>query len=332
MAVNLLPVLDSGGYPATGGSVVEVWGTSGVSYKIILKTSADVTVWTRDNLSGINDVSSTSDQWETGPAPTYIGATSFSLVGDQTTNFHVGRRVKTTNSGGTIYSTITVSAYTSLTTVTVVKDSGLSAVSYGLLTATNPSTPLLTDAFPVVSGSADKTKKLRIEVDGFTIATTRILTPPDADLTPAAITAAGDTWEASASGGFVKRSAPATVAAHPTTSDPWGAHIVTLSGSAVTFTDLAVADYVGQSVLLIMNAAHIFTDGAVFDVQGGATYTTASGDQVLLVATAVDAFDVTIFPANGGLTGIKGRLPITLRTRQATTSGTSWDFTIPEIG
>src|SRR3990167_6725090 len=105
-------VLNSGGYPASGGSVVEIWFTASVSYKAVLKTSAGVTVWTRDNLSGINDVSSTSDQWETGPAPTYIGATSFSLVGDQTTEFHVWRRVKTTNSGGTIYSTITVSAYT----------------------------------------------------------------------------------------------------------------------------------------------------------------------------------------------------------------------------
>lgn len=60
-------------------------------------------------------------------------------------------------------------------------DSGLSAVSYGLLSATNPSTPLLTDAYPVMSGSSDKTKKLRFEVDGFTTDTTRVMTPPDQD-------------------------------------------------------------------------------------------------------------------------------------------------------
>ena len=48
-------VLDSGGYPATGGSVGEIWFTNGVTYKAVLKTSAGVTVWTRDNLSGIND-------------------------------------------------------------------------------------------------------------------------------------------------------------------------------------------------------------------------------------------------------------------------------------
>lgn len=181
-------VLNTNGYPASGGNIVEIWLTAGVTYKFILKTSADVTVWTRDDIDGINDTSVTIDQWVTGPTPTYIGATSFSLVGDQTAEFQIGRRLKTTNTAGTIYSTITASAYASVTTVTVVNDSGtldsgLSAVSYGLLSPTNPSTPLLADTYPIVSGSADKTKKLRIEVDGLTTATTRVLTPPDADLT-----------------------------------------------------------------------------------------------------------------------------------------------------
>jgi hypothetical protein len=58
----------------------------------------------------------------------------FTLVGDQTTTFTVGRRLKTTNSGGTVYSTITASVFAAVTTVTVVNDSssldaGLSAVA-----------------------------------------------------------------------------------------------------------------------------------------------------------------------------------------------------------
>lgn len=113
------------------------------------------------------------------------------------------------------------------------------------------------------------------------------------------LTTIGDTIQTTAANTAARLAATATVAAHATTMDPWNARVVTLSGGAVTFTDIADADYVGQEVLLIMNAAHIWTDGAVFDVQGGATYTTAAGDQVLLVATAVDAFDVTIFPATG---------------------------------
>ena len=82
------------------------------------------------------------DEWKAGDTPTYISATSFTLVGDQTSNFHIGRRTKTTNTGGTIYSTIVDSVYGSLTTITVVNDSGvldsgLTAVSYGFLSADN---------------------------------------------------------------------------------------------------------------------------------------------------------------------------------------------------
>lgn len=206
--------LNSSGYPAVSGVIVAPWGTVGQTYKIGLAApgSSDPPasfLWTEDSVSPINDTALTIDQWVAGAAPTYVSATSFTLVGDQTSTYHVGRRLKTTNSGGTIYSTIVTSAYGALTTITVVNDSGtldagLSAVYYGLLSATNPSTPLLADTFPIVSGSADKTKKLRFEVDGLTTGTTRVLTPPDADLTLPAITAAGDIPYASASGVLTK--------------------------------------------------------------------------------------------------------------------------------
>jgi hypothetical protein len=34
----------------------EVWLTGGVSYKFVLKDSAGATIWTVDNVSGVNDV------------------------------------------------------------------------------------------------------------------------------------------------------------------------------------------------------------------------------------------------------------------------------------
>lgn len=133
-------ILNANGYPASGGNVVQIWLVNNYTYKAVLKTSADVTIWTRDNIAGINDSSFAATQWVTGPVPTYVSATSFTLAGDQTSNFQVGRRIKTTNTGGTVYSTISTSAYTSLTTVTVINDlatldSGLSAVSYGLVSS-----------------------------------------------------------------------------------------------------------------------------------------------------------------------------------------------------
>lgn len=181
-------VLNSLGQPTT-----EIWIPAGVAVKHVLAPSTDTDpptspVWSVDNLRGINDTTITIDQWVSGPAPTYIGATQFSLAGDQTSVFHVGRRIKATVTAGTVYGRISVSAYAALTTITVVLDSGaldsgLSAVSYGLLSAVNPSSPVLDDATFLVSGSADRTKLARLEVDGLTTATTRVITVPDSNLT-----------------------------------------------------------------------------------------------------------------------------------------------------
>ena len=137
-------VLDSGGN--LGGSN-EVWIPTGLPARFILAPATDTDppaspYWTLDDVSGINDTSVTATEWVSGPAPTFVSATQFTLVGDQTANFTVGRRVRSTNTAGTIYSTITASVFTSLTTVTVAGgalDSGLSAVYYGLLDPVNTS-------------------------------------------------------------------------------------------------------------------------------------------------------------------------------------------------
>lgn len=82
-----------------------------------------------------------------GDVPTYINSTSFSVPGNQTARYTVGRRVRTTNTGGTFYGTIATSVYTSLTTVTVTMDgtgaldSGLSEVDLGILNPANLSVP-----------------------------------------------------------------------------------------------------------------------------------------------------------------------------------------------
>lgn len=144
-------VLDSYGKVPSSG---QIWLTEGQSYKVVLAPAADTDppasgVVLGDYVTGINDTGDiVIDQWITsGLTPTYVSATQFTFASDQTSIFHVGRRIKTTNTGGTIYSTITASSYSSPnTTITVVNDSGtldsgLSAVSYGLLSSSNPSVP-----------------------------------------------------------------------------------------------------------------------------------------------------------------------------------------------
>ena len=139
--------LNSAGRPSN-----PIWLTGGVPVKLQLLSASAVVLLTIDNVSGLNDPAgiTAQDQWVLyGATPTFVSATSFSVTGDQTGTFQVGRRVKTVNSGGTIYGTITASVFGSVTTVTVVNDSGvidsgLSAVSYGLLSGTSSSVPWTT--------------------------------------------------------------------------------------------------------------------------------------------------------------------------------------------
>lgn len=140
-------VLNSLGMPTT-----EIWWTAGQSYKVVYAPSTDTDpptspIFTVDNLYGQNDVSVSQSEWVTGPAPTYVGTTSFTLAGDQTSTFTPGLRLKFTVTAGTVYGTIYTSVFGALTTVTMAMDStgnldsGLSAVSYALLNSVTPSIP-----------------------------------------------------------------------------------------------------------------------------------------------------------------------------------------------
>jgi hypothetical protein len=73
-----------------------------------------------------------------GLTPTYVSGTQFTVAGNQTATYSVGRRVRAFVTAGTVYGTITASAYASLTTVTVSidsgsLDSGLSEIDVGIL-------------------------------------------------------------------------------------------------------------------------------------------------------------------------------------------------------
>lgn len=140
-------VLDSSGRTPYG-----VWLTEGVNYKVVLSPSTDTDppaspIFTEDVITGINS-EDTASQWvASGSSPTYVSATQFTVAGDKTGTFLVDRRVKCTVTAGTVYGYISASAYTTLTTVTVVLDSGsldsgLSAVEVGILTDTNSAIPL----------------------------------------------------------------------------------------------------------------------------------------------------------------------------------------------
>jgi hypothetical protein len=137
---------------ALGAPASPIWLGEGIAYKFVVKDADDVTLsgLGGDNIEGVNDAATSASEWvESGYVPTYLSATTFSVPGDQTDTLLVGRRLRTTNTAGLRYSSITVSAFAAgITTVTVVNDSGtldsgLSLVAYGLLSPLPMSIPFL---------------------------------------------------------------------------------------------------------------------------------------------------------------------------------------------
>lgn len=130
-----------------GAPTNPAWLDASLVYKFVIQNSLGVVQRTIDNVSGISSSVPVQDQWTVyGGVPTYINATSFSVAGDQTAVFQVARRVRTTNTGGVVYSSVVSAVFGAVTTVTLVNDSGvldagLSQASYGLLTPINASVP-----------------------------------------------------------------------------------------------------------------------------------------------------------------------------------------------
>ena len=136
---------------ARGEAANSIWLTEGNSYKLRLFDALGNFIREFDDIAGVGDSAITLDQWvASGITPTYVSATQFTLPGDQTSAFAVNRRIKATVTAGTVYGYISVAAYTSLTTVTVILDSGsldsgLSAVQLGLITPDNTGLPQIPD-------------------------------------------------------------------------------------------------------------------------------------------------------------------------------------------
>lgn len=138
-------ILNSLGLPAS-----PIW-LDAAAVKLIVKDSTDVQQGQPyDNVTGIGALSANQifDEWVAFvDAATYLSPASFSVVGDQTDLLQVGRRLKSQNTGGLAYSTITSSVCIDLiTTVTLTHtsgalDAGLSSIYYGFLAATTSSLP-----------------------------------------------------------------------------------------------------------------------------------------------------------------------------------------------
>lgn len=144
-------VLNSQGRPPYG-----IWTVGGEDFHYFLAASTDTdppvgaAIYEVDNVESINDITSSivSSEWlASGLTPSYISGVSFSVPGDYTGTFTVGRKLKCPVTAGTAYHVVRSATYAaSITTVVTYQvstslDSGLSAISYGIINPTNTSLP-----------------------------------------------------------------------------------------------------------------------------------------------------------------------------------------------
>ena len=135
-------ILDSAGRVPT-----EVWLINSATYKFVLTDAIGNVLGTWDNIPGVNMANVILSEWLTGPTPTYISASSFSVSGNYVSTYQVSRRIQYSVAGGTYYGTIATSSYgAGVTTVTFTADSTgmdntLSGVNYGFMSAVNTSIP-----------------------------------------------------------------------------------------------------------------------------------------------------------------------------------------------
>jgi hypothetical protein len=238
-----------------------------------------------------------------GDTPTYIGTTSFSVTGDKTATYAVGRRVRAIGTTPfTIYGTIATSVYGSVTTVTVTWDSGtlnatLNAVALNLVQASL--------SFQAVAGtSLSITGNASI---GGTLAVTGAATFSNAvNTTRGSDIASGTTTSiGAATGNFVHITGTTTITGFGTGAS--GAIRILRFADALTLTHNATS-------LILPSGANITTatnDVAVFVNDNGASnwrcvsYIRANG--TALVTSSLNSF-VRVGTSNGaGSTNINIR-------------------------
>ncbi len=138
---------------SNGQTTNKVWVPG--KYSIAVTNSASVVKYSElDNGSDQTDA-----QWLTrADSAAFATTTTFTVAGNLTAVYDVGRRVRVSDAS-TLYGTITASAFTTLTTVTVDLDSGvlsssLTAVDIGILSGQNQSVPVLPNINETITGRA----------------------------------------------------------------------------------------------------------------------------------------------------------------------------------
>lgn len=131
-----------------GVALNPIWLDGGTAIKFVVQDALGNVLRTLDNVSGVNDVSSVATEWVLADtAPVFLTASSFRVNNNQTGLYPVGRRVRTQNTSGLVYSTVVSAVFGSpFTVVTTLNDStpldtGLNRVDVSFLSPVGSAVP-----------------------------------------------------------------------------------------------------------------------------------------------------------------------------------------------
>lgn len=132
--------------------------------KLRLEDSDNNLIWERDNITVEPEQQA---EWINSESAVYVNSSTFTISGDQTSEYHVNRRIQMVGSTmGTIYGAIESSSYadpnTTITHTAVGSDATLSTVRTGIISATNTSSPFARQVGTITTGTVSSSEDFTI--------------------------------------------------------------------------------------------------------------------------------------------------------------------------
>lgn len=191
-------------------------------------------------------------------------------------------------------------------------DTGAGGYLIGAGLATSTSSAPFDDATAIVKGSSDPTKLLRFEVDGFTTATTRVVTPPNEDFTIVGLattqTLTGKTYDTAGAGNVLKINTQQISSVSGNTSK-----VGTVTGS-LTNGHIITADASGN-----LQDGGVLSTGSMIYLSTQTASASATIDFTSLITSTYDDYVVIfdgVIPVTGGTS---------LYFRTSSNNGSSYD-------
>jgi hypothetical protein len=329
--------LSSGDLTANGTVDIYYNSTTGFFY-LSSAASAGASATAAEVSAAAAASSASSASASASDASTSASSASTSASSSSTSASTATTQASNASTSATNAATSASSASTSATNAaTSETNAASSATSAAASAAAAISSAAYIDTNPVVKGSVDDTKRLRFEVDGFTTATTRVLTPPNYDGTIATIagsetltnkTLTTPTLTTPSLGEAVATSinkvAITTPATSATLSIADGATLATSGANSITLTSTGATNVTLPTSGTLATTSDIATAGALALLS---TVTASASSTVDVESTFSSTYDAYLLVASGIKTSADGAvLQSTMKIGGAYDTGNNYKY------